>query len=108
MSCPSKGVVRIICSNHRFSCILFMVKNRRGAGRLSTMQHLSSPPRSLRPFSQIHSSMAQRVTFYNLFIYKRNRYCDRSGGLLDRFGRTVSSCLPPLNSFLATSTCLRK
>ncbi|RNA17276.1 hypothetical protein BpHYR1_034477 [Brachionus plicatilis] len=63
MSCPSNGVVRIICSNHWFSSILFMDKNRRGPGRLSTMRHLSSPPRSRPPFSQIHSSMAQRVTF---------------------------------------------
>ncbi|RNA17443.1 hypothetical protein BpHYR1_034223 [Brachionus plicatilis] len=40
-----------------------MVKNRRGAGRLSTMRHLSSPPRSRPPFSQIHSSIALRMTF---------------------------------------------
>ncbi|RNA09147.1 hypothetical protein BpHYR1_009445, partial [Brachionus plicatilis] len=39
---------------------------------------------------------------------QRRIYCNRSDGLLDLFGRTVSSGLPPLNSFLATSTCLRK
>ncbi|RNA14953.1 hypothetical protein BpHYR1_039050 [Brachionus plicatilis] len=98
-----------------------MVKNRRGAGRLSTMRHLSSPPRSRPPFSQIHSSMAQRVTFLIVglgsartsngtfqILIRSGCNISRKSGLLDRFGRTVSSCLPPLNSFLATSTCLRK
>ncbi|RNA19946.1 crumbs -like protein [Brachionus plicatilis] len=45
-----------------FSWILFIVMNRSGTGRLSTMRHLRSPSRSRPPFSQIHSSTALQVT----------------------------------------------